>query len=66
MVPWPERPPDTEHDRFHQELYGRIKNMVIDQKSNAIVIKHYFCEKSSAIVEVLIIKQMFHFLKTSI
>ena len=30
---------------------------ILPQKSNAIVIMHYFCEKSNAIVEVLIIAQ---------
>ena len=29
---------------------------ILPQKSNAIVIMHYFCEKSNAIVEIIIIK----------
>ena len=33
-----------------------IEIEILTQKSNAIVIMHYFCEKSNAIVKVIMMK----------
>ena len=45
-----------------------IEIEILTQKSNAIVIMHYFCEKSNAIVEVIIVKLLKNsrFFKTQI
>ena len=41
---------------IEQKKVNAIAIEILTKKSNAIVIMHYFCEKSNAIVEVIIIR----------